>query len=126
MQCSGDKGHMETWAPTRAQKALKLLWLLEQRGKGTILSDGAESSLVGSHEGFANAYVQVQNWQGRQCRSGFLVHTNGKRILTAGDVSQMLSQIWRGEYNNMKNALQPRLCPFLNISAFCHLTDIVG
>lgn len=63
MQSSGDKGFMERWAPKRAQNALKLLWLLEQRSKGTILSDDVESSLAGSPEGFANAgglaYVQV-------------------------------------------------------------------
>lgn len=79
-QCSGDKGLMEGWAPTWAQNALSLLWLLEQRGKGTTLHDGVESSLMGSHEGFADAgrfaHVQVQNGQGRHCNSGFLALCN--------------------------------------------------
>ena len=73
MECTGDEGLMERWAPTNA---LNLLWLLEQRDKGTTLSDGVESSIASSHEGFANAgglvYVQVQNRQRRHCSSGFL------------------------------------------------------
>lgn len=67
---------LEGWAPTWAQNALSLLWLLEQRGKGTTLHDGVESSLMGLHKGFADAgrfaYVQVQNGQGRHCSCGFL------------------------------------------------------
>ena len=34
MQGGGDKGFMERWAPAKAQNALKLPWLLEQRDKG--------------------------------------------------------------------------------------------
>lgn len=57
------------WRHGPLQDHKMILWLLEQRGKGTTLSGGVEPSLTGPHKGFANAgglaYVQVQNRQGR-------------------------------------------------------------
>lgn len=70
MECSDDNGLVESCAPTRAQRGLKLLRLLEQRSKETMWCDG-----VGSHKGFANAgatwLCADSNRQWRHCSCSF-------------------------------------------------------